>query len=105
MKTEPGRSGTTALHEDGPRNDAELRGTGPTPVGGPETSALSVPALTAAEVFAALNGSPRGLSAAEAGARRVRYGPNELPGVGRGHVWRRLAAQRIAEMEETLSVL
>ncbi|WP_150136403.1 cation-translocating P-type ATPase [Streptomyces hyaluromycini] len=93
MKPEPGRSGTTALREDGPPNGAELPGTGPSPVGGPEPSALSVPALTAPEVFAALNGSPRGLSAAEAGARQARYGPNELPGVGRGHVWRRLAAQ------------
>jgi hypothetical protein len=59
MKPEPGRSGTTALREDGPPNAAALPGTGPSPVGGPEQSVLSVPALTAPEVFAALNGSPR----------------------------------------------
>ncbi|MFE3165242.1 cation-translocating P-type ATPase [Streptomyces sp. NPDC059224] len=56
--------------------------------GPPAVSALTVP-----EVFTALNGSRRGLSSAEAAARHARYGPNELPAVGRGHVWRRLAAQ------------
>ncbi|MFH8775831.1 HAD-IC family P-type ATPase [Streptomyces sp. NPDC017958] len=42
---------------------------------------------------AALDTAPRGLTPTEAAARRARYGANELPGVGRRHVWRRLLAQ------------
>ncbi|MFE3638299.1 cation-translocating P-type ATPase [Streptomyces sp. NPDC059168] len=49
--------------------------------------------LTASDVFAATGASPRGLTAAEVDARRERYGCNELPAVGRGHVRRLLVAQ------------
>ncbi|MFF4948778.1 cation-translocating P-type ATPase [Streptomyces chattanoogensis] len=45
------------------------------------------------DVFAALDTSPRGLTAADAVVRRDRYGPNELPRAGRRGWWRQLAAQ------------
>ncbi|OLZ69063.1 cation-transporting ATPase [Streptomyces sp. IMTB 2501] len=45
------------------------------------------------DVFTALGSSPRGLTAPETAARQARYGPNVLPGAGRGQVWRRLLAQ------------
>ncbi|MFI5553521.1 cation-translocating P-type ATPase [Streptomyces sp. NPDC051738] len=49
--------------------------------------------LAADEVFAALDTSRRGLSAAQARARLARYGANELPPAGRRAVWRQLGAQ------------
>ncbi|WP_437063679.1 cation-transporting P-type ATPase [Streptomyces sp. enrichment culture] len=45
------------------------------------------------DVIAALGSSLRGLTEAETTVRRNRYGPNELPSVSRGQVWRRLVAQ------------
>ncbi|MYW42291.1 HAD-IC family P-type ATPase, partial [Streptomyces sp. SID161] len=52
-----------------------------------------MPAVPVSDVLAVLRSSPRGLTSAEAAARRDRYGPNELPGVRRGQVWRRLVGQ------------
>ncbi|MER6410122.1 cation-transporting P-type ATPase [Streptomyces humidus] len=52
-----------------------------------------VPELAPGEVFAALDTSPRGLSAARARDLLERYGPNELPRARRRPVWRQLAAQ------------
>ncbi|MFJ3235282.1 cation-translocating P-type ATPase [Streptomyces sp. NPDC086787] len=49
--------------------------------------------MPTSDVLAVLGSSPRGLTSAEAATRRDRYGLNELPGVGRGQVWRRLVAQ------------
>ncbi|MFG2859195.1 cation-translocating P-type ATPase [Streptomyces sioyaensis] len=49
--------------------------------------------LPPGDVFAALNTSLRGLTAADAAARRDRYGPNELPRATRRGVWRQLAVQ------------
>ncbi|WP_449203905.1 cation-transporting P-type ATPase [Streptomyces sp. HJ7] len=45
------------------------------------------------EVFAALETSPRGLTAVDAAASRGRCGPNELPHARRRPLWRQLAAQ------------
>jgi calcium-translocating P-type ATPase len=53
----------------------------------------AVRTLPPAEVFAALDTSPRGLTAAEATARLARSGPNELPPARRRGVGRQLAAQ------------
>ncbi|WP_405541210.1 cation-transporting P-type ATPase [Streptomyces phaeochromogenes] len=49
--------------------------------------------LATGEVFAALDASPRGLSSADAAARRDRFGPNELPPAGRRGLWRDLVGQ------------
>ncbi|NBM18828.1 HAD-IC family P-type ATPase [Streptomyces sp. GC420] len=49
--------------------------------------------MTKDEVYAALGTSPRGLTAADAGERRLRYGPNELPQPRRHGVWRKFLAQ------------
>ncbi|MFF7765074.1 cation-translocating P-type ATPase [Streptomyces massasporeus] len=49
--------------------------------------------VATAEVFAALDTSPRGLASADAAARRDRYGPNELPPAVRRGVWRELVGQ------------
>ncbi|MFE7896881.1 cation-translocating P-type ATPase [Streptomyces sp. NPDC057424] len=68
---------------DGGHGPAALSGTG-----GP-----AVQTLTTTEVFAAVDTSPRGLAAADAAARRDRYGPNELPPAGRRGLWRELAGQ------------
>jgi calcium-translocating P-type ATPase len=52
-----------------------------------------VRALPAADVYAALDSSPRGLSGVEAAARHARLGANELPPPGRRRLWRRFAGQ------------
>ncbi|MEU9274269.1 cation-transporting P-type ATPase [Streptomyces sp. NPDC048342] len=64
-------------------------------VGRPRTPGpvAAVPCLPAADVFAALAGSPRGLTPAEAAARQARYGANDLPAAVRGGLGRRLLAQ------------
>ncbi len=59
----------------------------------PGTPVPSLPSLPVREVFAVLSSSPRALPLGQAAARQTRYGLNELPGVSRGHVWRRLIAQ------------
>ncbi|MEU3243948.1 cation-transporting P-type ATPase [Streptomyces sp. NPDC006875] len=89
MSPEPARQATAALREGGPP-------TGVTTMAPPDrrnTSASSIPAVPVSDVLAALESSPRGLTSAEAATRRDCYGPNELPGVRRGQVWRRLVAQ------------
>ncbi|MCK8437272.1 cation-transporting P-type ATPase [Streptomyces sp. D2-8] len=68
---------------DGGHGSAALSGTG-----GP-----AVQTVTTTEAFAAVDTSPRGLAAADAAARRDRYGPNELPPAGRRGLWRELAGQ------------
>lgn len=80
------------LREDGRPADAALPVTEPQRdrPGAPVPSLASLPVR---EVFAVLSSSPHGLPPAEAAARQTRYGLNELPGVSRGHVWRRLIAQ------------
>jgi calcium-translocating P-type ATPase len=92
MSREPARWGTAVLREGGPSADAALPATEPQRdrPGAPVPSLASLPVR---EVFAVLSSSPHGLSPAEAAARQTRYGLNELPGVNRGHVWRRLIAQ------------
>lgn len=57
------------------------------------TRGPAVQTVTTAEVFAAVDTSPRGLAAADAAARRDRYGPNELPPAGRRGLWRELVGQ------------
>ncbi|MFF7356393.1 cation-translocating P-type ATPase [Streptomyces filipinensis] len=89
MSPEPARQATAALREGGPP-------TGVTTTAPPDrrnTSAPSIPAVPVSDVFAVLGSSPRGLTSDEAATRRDRHGPNELPGVRRGQVWRRLVAQ------------
>ncbi|MGY1454822.1 HAD-IC family P-type ATPase [Streptomyces sp. SS8] len=49
--------------------------------------------VPAAQVHALLGTSPRGLTAAEAAARRGRHGPNRLPHAARRGSWRLLTAQ------------
>ncbi|MGW2747386.1 cation-translocating P-type ATPase [Streptomyces sp. NPDC001450] len=83
----------TALCDGGPPTDVVASATGPQSRDEQGLLCPSLPSLPASDVFAALDASPRGLTRAEAAARRARYGPNELPGVGRRHVWRRLLAQ------------
>ena len=92
MSREPARWGTAVLREGGPPADAALPATEPLR-DQPGASVPSLPSLPVREVFAGLSSSPRGLTPAEAAARQARYGLNELPGVSRGHVWRRLVAQ------------
>ncbi|MGW2643037.1 cation-translocating P-type ATPase [Streptomyces sp. NPDC001348] len=82
--------GTAAVRDGGPRADGPASATGP-PRDRP--GAASIPSLPVPEVFAALDACPRGLPRAEAVARQARYGPNQLPRVGRTRVWRRLVAQ------------
>ncbi len=53
----------------------------------------AVPALAAPDVYAVLDSSPRGLSAAQARVRLARVGANELPRPRRRWLWRRFAAQ------------
>ncbi|MET8451830.1 cation-transporting P-type ATPase [Streptomyces sp. NPDC005209] len=84
--------GTTALCNGGPPTDLMARAAGPPP-DRPGAPCPSIPSLPLSDVFAALGSSPRGLTTAEAAARQSRYGPNDLPGVGREQVWRRVAAQ------------
>lgn len=90
MSPDPGRQGTAALREGEPPTSVTTAA--PPPVQR-DASSSSVSALPVPDVLAALGSSPRGLTPAETAARRDRYGPNELPGVGRGQVWRRLVAQ------------
>ncbi|WNM32122.1 cation-transporting P-type ATPase [Streptomyces sp. Li-HN-5-11] len=52
-----------------------------------------MPSLPVPDVFTAVRSSSRGLTPAETAARQTRYGPNELPAVRHGPVWRRLVAQ------------
>lgn len=92
MSREPARSGTAALREGAPATDVVLRATGSLR-DRPGASVPSISSLPVREVFGALGSSPRGLTPTEAAARQARYGPNELPGVSRGHVWRRLVSQ------------
>ncbi|MET9450505.1 cation-translocating P-type ATPase [Streptomyces cinerochromogenes] len=90
MSPEPVRQATAAPREGGGPP------TGVTTTAPPDrrnTSASSIPAVPVCDVLAVLGSSPRGLTSAEAATRRDRYGPNELPGVRRGQVWRRLVAQ------------
>ncbi|MER6310206.1 cation-transporting P-type ATPase [Streptomyces sp. NPDC001657] len=68
-------------------------GDGPGPPTGAEAAGSRLQTGTREEVFAALGTTPRGLSEADAVARRDRYGPNELPRARRRGVWRQLAAQ------------
>ncbi|UXY25245.1 cation-translocating P-type ATPase [Streptomyces sp. HUAS TT20] len=84
--------GTTALHAGDPPAGTPVSAAGP-PRDRPGARGPSIPSLPVADVFTVLDGSPSGLTAAEAAARLARHGPNELPGVGRRHVWRRLVAQ------------
>ncbi|MEU1200381.1 cation-transporting P-type ATPase [Streptomyces sp. NPDC005813] len=87
----PRRSpGTTALCADDPSADTGAASVVDPPRG---AAALSILPLPVSDVFAALDGSPSGLTAAEAAARLARYGPNELPSASHRHVWRRLGAQ------------
>ncbi|MFF4964369.1 cation-translocating P-type ATPase [Streptomyces sp. NPDC001037] len=92
MSPERARQGTTALHDGGPAAGAGTTEQTP-PAGRPGAPVPSVLSLPAPAVLAALESSPRGLTAAEAAARRARHGPNELPAASHGHVWRRLLAQ------------
>ncbi|MEU2424252.1 cation-transporting P-type ATPase [Streptomyces sp. NPDC007851] len=89
MSPDPARQAAAALREGGPP-------TGVTTTAPPDrrnTSASSIPAVPVSDVLGVLGSSPRGLTSAEAATRRDRCGPNELPGVRRGQVWRRLVAQ------------
>ncbi|MFK4148903.1 cation-translocating P-type ATPase [Streptomyces sp. NPDC004065] len=90
MTPEPARRGMSALSAGGPATD----GTAAPPVPErPEATASSVPTLPVPDALAALGSSPRGLTHAEAAARRERFGANALPGGGHGHVWHRLVEQ------------
>jgi len=66
-------------------------GRGPAAVPGADGPAVQT--LPTAEVFAALESSPRGLASSAARARRERFGPNELPHARRRGAWRRLLTQ------------
>ncbi|MGW7363492.1 cation-translocating P-type ATPase [Streptomyces sp. NPDC054841] len=66
-------------------------GRGQTSPGG--TSGPAVQTLPTGRVFTALDTSPRGLTSAEAAARRDRFGANELPRAERRGLWRDLASQ------------
>ena len=78
------------VRADGPRTGVTATARGPDRQ---DPSASSIATLPVADVFAATNGSPRGLTPAETATRRDRYGPNELPPVSHGHAWRLLVAQ------------
>lgn len=67
------------------------RGRGPTAPSA--TPGPAVQTLPTGDVFTALDTSPRGLASSEVTARRARFGPNELPRVGRRGLWRDLVAQ------------
>ncbi|MEU6144529.1 cation-transporting P-type ATPase [Streptomyces sp. NPDC047081] len=58
-----------------------------------DAPAPPVQRLRADEVFAAIGGSPHGLSADETRTRQETYGPNELPRPRRKGVWRHFLAQ------------
>ncbi|MET8582354.1 cation-transporting P-type ATPase [Streptomyces collinus] len=98
MSADQARQGTTALHEDGPAAGGGAAAQAPSPDRPASAvpsapSPASIPSLPVPAVFAALESSPRGLTAAESAAQRDRYGPNELPGASHARVWRRLLAQ------------
>jgi P-type Ca2+ transporter type 2C len=59
----------------------------------PDAAGLQVQALPVREALIALGSSTRGLSDAEAAARRERFGANQLPRPRRRRIWRRFAAQ------------
>jgi Ca2+-transporting ATPase len=59
----------------------------------PETTAVPVQAVPAADVYAVLASAPAGLSAGQVAARRTTAGFNELPAPGRRRLWRRFARQ------------
>lgn len=63
------------------------------PSSSPGISGQPVQARGVADVFGALESSPRGLSSATARVRCQEQGPNELPPTRGPAVWRRLAAQ------------
>lgn len=100
MSPEPAERGAISHHaprptelcNGGPPTDVMASTTGP-PRDQPGAPRPCIPSLAVSDVFTALDASPRGLTPAEAAARQARYGPNELPGVSRGHVWMRLIAQ------------
>ncbi|MFF8864759.1 cation-translocating P-type ATPase [Streptomyces sp. NPDC015139] len=93
MSPDPAHPGSAALHE------GHAQSTGPPtgfkePVNAyPATCTSAVPSLPASDVFTALESSARGLTSAEAAARQVRYGRNDLPAVRRGRLWPQLLAQ------------
>ncbi|MGW4561122.1 cation-translocating P-type ATPase [Streptomyces sp. NPDC004561] len=92
MSPDPARRATAALREDSRPAGGTATAREPPP-DRPVATASSLPSLTVSDVFAAMGSSPRGLTSAETTARQDRYGPNELPGVSHGHIWRRLVAQ------------
>ncbi|WP_323178837.1 cation-transporting P-type ATPase [Streptomyces sp. NBC_00568] len=55
--------------------------------------ASSLSSLSVPDVVAVMGSTLRGLSPAEAAERQTLHGPNELPGVSHGHVWRQLVTQ------------
>ena len=59
----------------------------------PDAAGPQVQALPVRDALTALGSSARGLSCAEAAARRERFGANELPRPRRRRIWRRFAAQ------------
>ncbi|MEU2716629.1 CBS domain-containing protein [Streptomyces sp. NPDC007205] len=89
MSPSPARQRTAAVHGVGPPK--AVAATVPAPE--LQDVAASVTTLDVPAVFTATDSSPRGLTTTEAALRRGRYGSNELPGVKRGQVWRRLVAQ------------
>ncbi|MFF7125604.1 HAD-IC family P-type ATPase [Streptomyces sp. NPDC008240] len=93
MSPEPAHHGSAALHEGRAPASGPATEPGEPVRARPDVSAAAVPSLPVPEVFAALDGAPRGLTPAEAAARQARYGPNDLPAVGRVRLWPRLAAQ------------
>ncbi|MFD1276055.1 cation-translocating P-type ATPase [Streptomyces kaempferi] len=87
-------AGTTPWPDTGPPSDGAALATGPPPAARlSDPSDPTVQSLPVSDVFAALDGSPRGLTHGEATARQTRYGRNELPRVRQAHLWQRLIAQ------------
>ncbi|MFJ9865709.1 cation-translocating P-type ATPase [Streptomyces sp. NPDC101165] len=93
MSPEPAHRGSAALHDGRAPTSGPATELGEPAGARPDVSASAVPSLPVPDVFAVLDGSPRGLTSAEAAARQARYGPNDLPAVGRVRLWPRLAAQ------------
>ncbi|MGW0771158.1 cation-translocating P-type ATPase [Streptomyces sp. NPDC002676] len=93
MSPEPAHRGSAALHEGSAPTSGPAAELGEPARARPNASASVVPSLPVPEVIATLDSSPRGLTSAEAAARQARYGPNDLPAVGRVRLWPRLAAQ------------
>ncbi|MEV5875401.1 cation-transporting P-type ATPase [Streptomyces sp. NPDC052101] len=93
MSPEPARLGTAALREGGPPTCVPAPAPEPPADRPGGVPASSFSCLPVPDVFTALGSSARGLTPLETAARQARYGPNVLPGAGRGQVWRRLVAQ------------